>query len=282
MLSPHARRIVASAKNLALVLSWKVLLVVGPAACSALLPRTPLAAQAPAGAESGVMAPVAAPAHVLATASRAERPPVIDGREDDAVWSVSTPIDGFQQFDPVEGAEASMRTEARIAYDAANLYVFVRAYDPHPDSIRSLLSRRDVRTASDQIKVMIDSYHDRRTGYEFAVNPAGVKRDYYAYDDGQEDVSWDAVWDVATRIDSLGWTAEFRIPLSQLRYPPAETLTFGVMIMRDIARYNERDSWPVYRRSRAGIASQFGDVGGFTALGTMNRLELSPYVLTRN
>ena len=70
--------------------------------------------------------------------------------------------------------------------------MFVRAFDPHPDSIIALLSRRDVRTASDQIKVMIDSYHDRRTGFEFAVNPAGVKRDYYAYDDGQEDVSWDA------------------------------------------------------------------------------------------
>ena len=65
---------------------------------------------------------------------------------------------------------------------------------------------------------MLDSYHDRRTGYEFVVNPAGVKADYAIYNDGNEDVAWDAVWDVATRIDSLGWTAEYRIPLSQLRY----------------------------------------------------------------
>jgi hypothetical protein len=158
----------------------------------------------------------------------------------------------------------------------------VRAFDPHPDSIISLLSRRDVKTPSDQIKLLIDSYHDRRTGYEFAVNPAGVKRDYYTYDDSQEDVSWDAVWDVVTRIDSLGWTAEFRIPLSQLRYTPAPEHTFGMMIVRDIARLNERDAWPGLRRSRPGIASQFADVGGFIGLPSPRRVELIPYALTRN
>src|SRR5690349_12087836 len=278
----HPRRMLASAKKLARQFSWAFLLVVGPAACPALLPGTTLVAQTAAGAETGAMSSAPAPVRALATASRAERAPLIDGRDDDAVWSASAPIDAFQQFDPVEGAEASMRTEARIAYDAATLYVFVRAYDPHPDSIRSLLSRRDVRTASDQIKVMIDSYHDRRTGYEFAVNPAGVKRDYYAYDDGQEDVSWDAVWDVATRIDSLGWTAEFRIPLSQLRYPPAASHTFGVMIISELTRRNERVSWPLLRRSRNALDSQFGAVGGLAGLGSPRRLEIAPYMLVRN
>ena len=288
MPSSHPRRTSVSAKNLASVLSWKLLLLAG--VCAALPSRTPLAAQTVGGPEADATPPAGAPARALATASRAapvlasraERAPVIDGRDDDAAWSASTPIDGFQQFDPVEGAEATMRTEARIAYDAANLYVFVRAYDPHPDSILSLLSRRDVRTASDQIKVMIDSYHDRRTGYEFAVNPAGVKRDYYAYDDGQEDVSWDAVWDVATRIDSVGWTAEFRIPLSQLRYPPAASHTFGVMIIRELMRRNERVSWPLLRRSRNALVSQFGDVGGLAGLGSPRRLEIAPYMLVRN
>jgi hypothetical protein len=290
MHSSHPRRTLVSAKNLARLFTLRFLLVIGPTACSALLPRTPLVAQATVTTESSAMAQPAVAARGSTTgthaeavlASRAERAPVIDGREDDAAWSASTPIDGFQQFDPVEGAEASMRTEARIAYDAANLYVFVHAYDPHPDSIRSLLSRRDVRTASDQIKVMIDSYHDRRTGFEFAVNPAGVKRDYYAYDDGQEDVSWDAVWDVATRIDSTGWTAEFRIPLSQLRYPPAASHTFGVMIIRELARRNERVSWPLLRRSRNALVSQFGDVGGLAGLGSPRRLEIAPYMLVRN
>ena len=221
-------------------------------------------------------------ATAVGTAARAELPPVIDGDDRDVAWNAATSITGFRMFDPSEDSAATLRTEARIVFDAHDLYVFVRAFDPHPDSIIALLSRRDVRTASDQIKVMIDSYHDRRTGYEFGVNPVGVKRDYYTYDDNTEDVSWDAVWDVATRVDSLGWTAEFRIPLSQLRYAPSAGHTFGVMIMRDVARYNERYSWPVYRRSRPGIASQFGDVTGFTGLGSPRRLEISPYVLARD
>ena len=213
---------------------------------------------------------------------RAERAPVIDGRDDDEAWRTASVIDGFRTFDPVEDGEPRFRTEARVAHDARSLYVFVRAFDPRPDSIVALLSRRDVRTPSDQLKLMIDSFRDRRTGYEFAVNPVGVKRDYYTYDDAREDVSWDAVWDVAARVDSLGWTAEFRIPLSQLRFPDRDTHTFGLMIMRDIGRTNERLAWPTYRRSRPGIASQFGTLAGLGGLGTPQRLELAPYVLTRN
>ena len=217
-----------------------------------------------------------------ATAVSAERPPVIDGRDDDPIWHSAPPITGFRVFDPKEDGDPTFQTEAKVGYDAENIYVFVRMFDPHPDSIVSLLSRRDVKTQSEQLKIMIDSYHDRRTGYEFAVNPAGVKRDYYTYDDSREDITWDAVWDVATRIDSLGWTAEFRIPLSQIRYPRAAEHTFGLMIVRDIARLSERDAWPLLRRSVRGIASQFGDLGGFRGLGSPHRLEVAPYVVTKN
>ena len=217
-----------------------------------------------------------------ATAASAERPPVIDGRDDDDIWKSATPITGFRVFDPKEDGDPTFRTEARIGYDAQNLYIFARMFDPHPDSIVSLLSRRDVKTQSEQVKVMIDSYHDRRTGYEFAVNPAGVKRDYYTYDDSQEDITWDAVWDVATRIDSLGWTAEFRIPLSQIRYPKATEHTFGLMIIRDVVRTSERYAWPLLRRSVRGIASQFGDLGGLQGLGSPHRLEVAPYVVAKN
>jgi hypothetical protein len=217
-----------------------------------------------------------------ASATRTTHAPALDGVDTDEIWQRAARITAFRLFDPTEGADPPFATEARIAYDDKNLYLFVRAFDPRPDSIISLLSRRDVKTASDQIKVMIDSYHDRRTGYEFAVNPAGVKRDFYTFDDSQEDGSWDAVWDVATRIDSLGWTAEFRIPLSQLRYAASAENQFGVMIVRDIARHNERVSWPLLRKSRPGIASQFADVGGFVGLPSPRRIELTPYALTRN
>ncbi len=179
-------------------------------------------------------APVSAPAPATATtatAVRALRKPVIDGRDDDEVWKEAQPITNFRQFSPVANGDVRFRTEGKVAYDDENFYVFLRMYDPHPDSILRLLGRRDVRVATDQIKIIVDSYHDRRTGYEFAVNPAGVKRDYAVYNDINEDGSWDGVWEAATTVDSLGWTAEFRIPLSQLRYADTKTHTFGFGIL---------------------------------------------------
>ncbi len=240
--------------------------------------------QPPSTATNETSRPATAARIAITTASAtvAKSQPVLDGSDSEAFWAEAKPIADFRLFDPTEDGEPRFKTEARIANDANNIYVFVRAFDPHPDSVISLLSRRDVRTQSDQIKVMIDSYNDRRTGYEFAVNPAGVKRDYYLYDDVREDASWDAVWDVATKIDSLGWTAEFRIPLSQLRYPRMASNTFGVMIMRDIARTNERISWPTFRRTRPGVASQFGVVTGFQGLGAPRRLEIVPYAIAKN
>src|SRR2546428_2974869 len=195
-----------------------------------------------------------------ATAVRAKTPVVIDGRDDDEVWRVAPAITQFREFQPKEDGDPRFPTEAKVAYDDRYLYVFIRAFDPHPDSILKLLARRDVGAATDQLKIMVDSYHDRRSGFEFAVNPAGVKRDYAMYNDNQEDDAWDAVWDVATQVDSLGWTAEFAIPLSQLRYVPRATNTFGFAVWRDIQRFSERVSWPVYRNSQAGVPSQPGEV----------------------
>ena len=119
----------------------------------------------------------------LASASRAAVAPILDGRTDDPAWAQTQVIDQFLEYDPTEGAETRFKTEARVTYDDKNLYVLVRMYDPAPDSIISLLSRRDVRTQSEQIKLVIDSYNDKRTAYQFCVNPAGVKRDFYVYND---------------------------------------------------------------------------------------------------
>ncbi len=217
-----------------------------------------------------------------ASAVRATAPVVIDGRDDDEVWRLAPAITQFREFQPKEDGDPRFPTEAKVAYDDRNLYVFIRAFDPHPDSILKLLARRDVRAATDQLKIMIDSYHDRRNGFEFAVNPAGVKRDYAIYNDNSEDDAWDAVWDVATTVDSLGWTAEFRIPLSQLRYVPRDTNTFGFGVWRDIQRYNERESWPLYRNSQSGISSQLGELRGLTGLPSPRRLEIAPYGETKN
>lgn len=219
---------------------------------------------------------------LVARAVRAGQGVVVDGRDLDPVWGEAPVISEFREFTPVEDGDPRFRTEARVAYDQHNLYVFVRMYDPHPDSILSLLARRDIRTASDQIKIIIDGYHDRLSGIELAVNPAGVQRDYAVYNDGNEDGAWDAVWEAATTIDSLGWTAEFRVPWSQLRYTPREENVFGFGIWRDIDRHNERVSWPVYRVSRSGFMSQMGELHGLRGLPTPRRLEVSPYVLARD
>ena len=154
----------------------------------------------------------------------------VDGEFTEAAWQQAPAVTGFLQRDPTDGAPATYQTEARIAYDATSLYIAITAMDPEPAKIVGHRTRRDEGSPSDWVRVMIDSFHDKRSAFEFAVNPAGVKRDYFATDAGDEDASWDAVWDVATAIDSLGWTAEFRIPLSQLRYPPAEPGVVGLKV----------------------------------------------------
>lgn len=214
-------------------------------------------------------------------AVRAAVAPVIDGRDDDAAWRDAPPVDDFREFTPVEDGDPSFRTEVRAAYDDRNLYVVVRAFDPHPDSIVPLLSRRDVRTNSDQLKIIIDGYMDRRTGIELILNPAGVKRDASIYNDYVEDLSWDGIWEGAAAIDSLGWVAEFRVPFSQLRFNGGAP-SFGFGVWRDIARRNERMAWPAFRQSRQALASQLGTLEGIHGIQRGSRLELLPYAVTKN
>src|SRR3954451_12616226 len=145
----------------------------------------------------------------------------LDGELSDEVWSRAPRIDNFVQREPKEGAAPSYPTEARIAFDARHIYVAIVAHDPEPDKIVGFLTRRDTGSPSDWVSVAIDSYHDKRTAFEFSVNPAGVKQDRYYFNDGDEDDNWDAVWDVVVAKNASGWTAEFRIPLSQLRFPSA-------------------------------------------------------------
>ncbi|HEU5050586.1 MAG TPA: DUF5916 domain-containing protein, partial [Gemmatimonadales bacterium] len=228
-----------------------------------------------------LLLPAAATAQSV-TATRTTEPIVLDGRSDDPVWRVARPVSDFRESRPSENAEPKQRTEFRVAYDPSYLYVFVRAFDTRPDSIVRLLSRRDDQTASDQIMIMIDSYRDRRTGFEFVVNPAGVKADYAIYNDGEEDEAWDAIWDAATLVDSLGWTAEFRIPFSQLRFSAAESVTFGFLVWRTLQRHTSELTWPLYRPSRTGLVSQFGELNGLTDLARPTRAEVAPYVLTQN
>ena len=121
--------------------------------------------------------PVSSAAIVEAVAVREATALKLDGELTDEVWSRAPRIDGFVQREPKEGAAPSFATEARVAYDAQHLYVAILAHDPEPAKITGFLTRRDTQSPSDWVAILIDSYHDKRTAYEFSVNPAGVKQD---------------------------------------------------------------------------------------------------------
>jgi len=216
--------------------------------------------------------------------------PRLDGVLNDEAWRLAQPATGFVQRSPTPGAPATLRTEARVLYDDNALYVAVRMDDPHPDSIAAPVGRRDLSgVPSDWAHVMIDSYNDRRTAFRFSVNPAGVRGDALLSGDTGEDTGWDAVWESATRTDAQGWTAEFRIPLSQLRFTaggadsagaPGERV-WGVQITREVARRSEVDDWSEVRGDRNGFVSQFGELAGLAGVRPVRRLEVLPYSVAR-
>jgi hypothetical protein len=203
----------------------------------------------------------------------------IDGELTEEVWQQAPLINGFKQRDPKDGADATYDTEARVAYDATALYVAVQAIDPEPARIVGIRTRRDEGSPSDWIRVLVDSFHDRRSAYEFAVNPAGVKQDVYWFNDGNNDTGWDAVWEVAISRGPRGWRAEFRIPFSQLRFHPAESATFGFAVVRQIGRLNETTTWPLLSKSASGYVSSFGELTGLQLNRSPKRLEMVPYVV---
>ncbi|MDQ2890521.1 MAG: carbohydrate binding family 9 domain-containing protein [Gemmatimonadota bacterium] len=225
--------------------------------------------------------PLAAAAPVM-HAARLAGTIQIDGHLDEPAWANAEPNTHFTQSYPEPGAAPTQRTEVRVLYDNDALYVGIRAFDTHPDSIAAQLARRDATGIySDWLHVTIDSYHDRRTAFRFAVNPLGVQKDALEFNDTNEDLNWDAVWEVATSRDSLGWTAEYRIPFSQLRFgreAPDVARDWGIQVQRDIARNNERDSWAPWTQKDAGYVSRFGDLVGLVNVPVPERLEIVPYV----
>jgi hypothetical protein len=203
----------------------------------------------------------------------------IDGELTEEVWNRAPVVSGFKQRDPRDGEPATFDSEVRVAYDDDALYIAVNAADPEPARLVGLRTRRDEGSPSDWIRVAIDSFHDRRSAYEFAVNPAGVKQDGYWFNDGNKDTGWDAVWEVAVSRSDRGWRAEFRIPFSQLRFHPAENATFGFSVVRQIGRLSETSSWPLLSKNASGYVSSFGELTGLRLTRSAKRLELVPYVV---
>ena len=218
----------------------------------------------------------------VARAARVTVTPKIDGLLNDPVWQTAEPISGFVQRDPDEGRPATEATEVRILYSNDALWIAVRATDSKAASIVAILARRDENSPSDEVTVMIDSYRDRRTGFAFSVNAAGVKRDAFLYEDTNRDDRWDAVWDAKTSVDSAGWSAEFRIPFSQIRFTAATNRTFGFNVSRRISRNNETQFWQLIPRQSSGFVSLFGELTNLDGIKPPRRFELLPYTAATN
>jgi len=224
--------------------------------------------------------PASAPASATTDALRLDETAEavhIDGNLNEEIWRRAPAVSGFVVREPKEGASPTFRTEVRLAYNATGLYVAVRAWDDDPSRVVGLLTRRDADSASDWIRILIDSYHDKRTAYEFAVNAAGVKQDRYWFNDNNSDPSWDAVWDVQVQRDQQGWRAEFRIPFSQLRFRQNGDGRLGFAAVRQVARFNEISTWPLLAKSASGYVSSFGELTGVKLTATPTRLEVVPY-----
>ena len=208
----------------------------------------------------------------------------IDGRLDDAAWAAAKPITELIQAVPDEAKPASQKTEIRILYDANAIYIGARMFDSlGAKGVRSALARRDQvmngdnSLTSDKISFVFDTFRDKNSRSWFELNPDGVKGDHQ-----NGDPSYDPVWEGATKIDSLGWTAEFRIPLSQLRFSRATDQIWGMQIWRTVDRRNEQDMWAFWRSNEYGGPAYFGTLEGIKVASQPRQMELVPYVTTRS
>lgn len=206
---------------------------------------------------------------------------VLDGALDDAAWAAAPPASGFIQREPREGVPAEEDTEVRVLIDDEAIWIGLRMWDSEPERISRQLFRRDDNGQVDYVEVALDSNLDRRTGYVFRVTAANVQGDRYLYDDEREDNAWDAVWASEVSVDERGWSAELRIPLSQIRYEASEQpQTWGFNVHRLRLATNERSFFSLVSRLQQGTVSQSGTLEGVRVARAGSRTEFRPYVVS--
>ncbi|HEV3051378.1 MAG TPA: DUF5916 domain-containing protein, partial [Longimicrobium sp.] len=208
------------------------------------------------------------------------RTPAVDGRLDDAAWAAAPVLSDFIQKQPVEGGQPTERTEVRFVYDDAALYVAARMFKNDPNTLQAPVSRRDNGNQAEHIWISLDTYLDRRTAYSFGVTAAGTRMDWYhaTDDEGDVDLSFDPVWQAEVQRDSLGWTAEMRIPFSQLRFNASAVQTWGLNIDRWNPATQEDVFWIPVPTQQKAWASRFGTLAGIEGIRPSRRAELLPYV----
>ncbi len=209
--------------------------------------------------------------------------PRVDGALDDAAWSQAPVISDFVQKIPVEGAAPSVATEVRLLYDDDALYVGARLLRPDPQAIRTSITRRDGDSDAEVFTISLDTYLDKRTAYSFSLSSGGVRGDFYHSQDSEDsgrEAQFDPVWSGSAQVSADGWTAELRIPFSQLRFNAAPVQTWGLQLTRVVADRSERDQWVLIPVSASGFSSYFGRLDGIAGIPPARRLELLPYAAT--
>ncbi len=213
-------------------------------------------------------------------AAKAARPPVVDGRVEDAEWAGAALATDFIQYEPRRGEPSPFRTEALVLYDERNVYVAFRAFDT--EAITAQLTQRDANLfGDDAVVVLLDTGHDRQSAFYFMTNALGTQADGRIGDDGRvRDTSWDAPWESAARRNHDGWSAELKIPLSSMKYTAGENVTWGLNLGRSRRRSLEVSFWagPLENRDRV---SQAGQLVGLNVKPPLDRFQLVPFGLSR-
>lgn len=204
----------------------------------------------------------------------------INGVIDDPAWDNVEWTSNFTQLQPANGEPPTEQTKMKIMYDDKNIYVAFKCYDKDPEGIVRRLSRRD-GFDGDWVEVNFDSYDDDRTGFSFTITAAGVKGDEFISNNDNFDESWSPIWYTKTQIDPDGWSAEMRIPLSQLRFSNAQEQTWGLQATRRYFRNEERSTWQPVDANAPGWVSEFGILKGIQGIKPQQQLEIQPYVLAQ-
>ncbi len=205
--------------------------------------------------------------------------PVIDGHFNDSIWKIVKWEGDFIQRIPYEGKAPSEKTAFKVLYDDNNIYFAVRAYDDEPKKIVRRMSRRD-DLEGDYLGISIDSYFDNLTAFTFYVSAAGVKKDEVVSNDGdKEDDTWDPIWYVKTAVDDKGWTAEIKIPFTQLRFGKKENQIWGLQVTRNLSRKEEQSMWQLIPRDAAAWVSLYGELHGIKGIKPKRQIEIMPYTL---
>lgn len=202
----------------------------------------------------------------------------LDGIPDEAAWNAVEWAGDFIQWQPNEGKPASQETEFKIGYDDKFLYLAYRAHDLAPDSIVKRMGRRD-EFPGDWVEINIDSYHDLRTAFSFTLSVSGVRNDEFVSNNGTNwDPSWNPIWFAKTHVDDKGWTAEAKIPFSQLRYGNEREKIWGFQVMRRLFRKEERSTWQYIPQNSGVWVSSFAELHGLKDIPMHRQVEIAPYV----